>query len=68
MFSYNCHIIIFFMINIQNQNGKVLEEMLAGSNSDAVKTTLRDLHNFKITLPLMQVLKIALTILLSHDH
>ena len=56
------------MINIQNQNGKVLEEMLAGSNSDAVKTTLRDLHNFKITLPLMQVLKIPLTILLSHDH
>ena len=26
-----------------NQNEKVLEEMLAGSNSDAVKTVLRSL-------------------------
>ena len=34
------------MNNVQNQNEKVLEEMLAVSNSDAVKATLRGLHNF----------------------
>ena len=35
------------MNNVQNQNGKVLEEMLAGSNSDATKTTLRGLRSFQ---------------------
>ena len=35
------------------QNEKVLEETLAGSNSDAVKTTLRRIRYFKITLPLL---------------
>ena len=35
---------------VPNQNGKVLEETLAGSNSDAVKTTLRHLRSFKMTL------------------
>ena len=39
------------------QNGKVLEETLAGFNSDAVKTPLRRLSYFKMTLPLLQVLQ-----------
>ena len=35
------------MNNVQNQNGKLLEEMLAGSNSDGVKTTLKSLRDFQ---------------------
>ena len=35
------------MNKVQNQNEKVLEKMLAGSNVDAVKTTLRNLRNFR---------------------
>ena len=35
------------MNNVQNQNGKVLEEILAGPTPDAVKTTLGGLHNFQ---------------------
>ena len=35
---------------VPNYNGKVLEDMLAGSNLDAVKTTLRRLSYFKTTL------------------
>ena len=35
------------MNKVQNQNEKVLEKMLAGSNVDAVKTTLRSLCNFR---------------------
>ena len=31
------------MNNVTNQNGKVLEETLAGSYSEVVKTTLRGL-------------------------
>ena len=49
-------IIVFFM-NVLNQNRKELEEMLVGSNSNPVTTTLRDLHNFKTTLPVLQVLE-----------
>ena len=57
------------MNNVQNQNEKVLEEMLTGSNSDAVKTTLRGLHNFEqMTLLLLQVLGKLLTIPLSLCH
>ena len=34
--------VLFVCMNyVLNENGKVLEETLAGSNSDAVKTTLR---------------------------
>ena len=48
-------------MNVPNQDDKVLEEMLAGSNSDAVITTLKGLRYFKMTLPpsssLLQVLK-----------
>ena len=33
-------------------NGKLLEEMLAGSNSDAVKTTFRGLRNFQNGFPI----------------
>ena len=41
-------IIFLFMSNVQNQNCKVLEEILGGSNSDTVKTTLSSgLHNFQ---------------------
>ena len=32
---------------MNNQNGKALEEMLTGSNLDALKTTLRGLRSFK---------------------
>ena len=39
------------MDNVLNYNGKVPEETLSGSNLDSVKTTLRGLHNFKMTLP-----------------
>ena len=41
------------MNNVLNQNRKVLEETLAGFNSDVVKTTLRGLCNFKMALPLL---------------
>ena len=46
--------LLFVSVNyVPNQNWKVLEEMRAGSNSDAVKTKLRQhLRYFKITLPL----------------
>ena len=43
------------MNKVQNQNEKVLEKMLAGSNVDAVKTTLRSLRYFKMTPPLFKV-------------
>ena len=39
--------ICFFINNVQNQNVKVLEEMLAGSYSDTVKATLGGLRNFQ---------------------
>ena len=42
---------------VPNQNGKVIEERLAGFNSDDVKRTLRRLCCFKIILPLSQVLQ-----------
>ena len=53
---------------VPNQNGKILEETLAGSNSDAVKTTWRSLCCFKMTLPLLQVLQKSLPITLSLCH
>ena len=49
--------LLFFYIHyVPNENGKVLEETLAGSNLDSVKTTLSCLRYFKITLLLLQVL------------
>ena len=57
------------MNNAPNQNdGKVLEETLADSNSDSVKTTLRGLHYFKMALLLLQVLEKLLPIPLSLCH
>ena len=53
---------------VPNQNGKVLEETLAGSNSEAVKTTFRGLRSFKMTLPLLKVLQKSLLIPLSLCH
>ena len=50
------------------QNGKVLEETLAGFNSDAVKTPLRRLSYFKMTLPLLQVLQKFLPIPVTLSH
>ena len=50
-------LIFVFMNYVPNQNGKVLEETLAGFNSDDLKTTLRHLRCFKMTLPLLQVLQ-----------
>ena len=44
---------------VPNQNGKVLEETLAGSNSDATRTTLRCLRQVKMTLPLLHVFQIS---------
>ena len=45
--------LLFVCMNyVQNQNGKALEETLALFNSDGVKTTLRRLSCFKMTLPL----------------
>ena len=52
------------MNNVLNQNGKVLKETLAGSNSDAVKTILSGPRNLKMILSLLQVLKKPL--FLSH--
>ena len=50
--------LLFVCMNyVPNQNGKVLEETLAGFNSDDLKTTLRHLRCFKMTLPLLQVLQ-----------
>ena len=39
------------MNNILKKNETVLEETLADSNSDAVKTTFRGLRYFKMALP-----------------
>ena len=47
-----------------NQNEKVLKEALAGSNSDAMETTLRCLRYFKMSLSLLQVLQKSLPIFL----
>ena len=44
------------MNHVPNQNGKVLEETLACSNSDSVKATLRRLFYLKLTLSLLHVL------------
>ena len=53
------------MNNFLNQNGKMLEEKLVVSDSAAVKISLRGLYNFKMTLPLLQVLEKPLAIPLS---
>ena len=43
---------------VPNQNWEMLEEMLTGFKSDAVKTLLRGLQNLKMTHPhLLQVLE-----------
>ena len=57
--------IFLFTSNVQNQNGKVLKEILAGSHSDYVKTTLRGLHNFQNGLPPFAILEKLLAINLS---
>ena len=56
------------MKNVPNQNGKVLEETLAGSNSSVVKTTIVGLQYFKMTLLLLQILEKPLPISLSLCH
>ena len=56
------------MKNVPNQNGKVLEETLAGSNSSVVKTTIVGLQYFKMTLLLLQILEKPLPISLSLYH
>ena len=61
--------LLFVCINyVPNQNGIVLEETMAGFNSNDVKTTLRRLRYFKMTLPLLQVLQKSLAIPLSLVH
>ena len=56
------------MKNVPNQNGKVLEETLAGSNSSVVKTTIIGLQYFKMTLLLLQILEKPLPFSLSLCH
>ena len=53
------------MSYVFNQNGKVQEEALAGSNSDVMKAALRRLRYFKMTLPLLPVLQKSLPFPLS---
>ena len=53
---------------VPNQNEKVLSKTLADFNSDGVKITLRHPLHFKMTLPLLQVLKKSLPIFLSLCH
>ena len=50
-------IIFLFMSNVQNQNCKVLEEILGGSNSDTVKTTLSGYIIFKMAFSFLKVLE-----------
>ena len=58
--------LLFACMNyVPNHNGKVLEETFAGFSSDAVKTRLRCLRYFKMTLHLLQVLQKPLPIPLS---
>ena len=45
------------MSNVQNQNCKVLEEILGGSNSDTVKTTLSGYIIFKMAFSFLKVLE-----------
>ena len=56
------------MKNVPNQNGKVLEETLAGFNSSVVKTTIIGLQYFKMTLLLLQILEKPLPFSLSLCH
>ena len=45
--------LLFVCMNyVPNQNRKVVEEMLADFNSDEVKTTVKHLRCFKMTVPL----------------
>ena len=53
---------------VPNQYRKALEEMLAGSNSDAAKTTLSCIRYFKMTLLFLQVLQKSLPISLPLCH
>ena len=53
---------------LQIKMKKVLQEMLAGFNSDAVKTTLKHLCYFKMTFPLLQVIQKSLPIPMSLCH
>ena len=62
-------VLLFVCMNyVPNQNGKFLEVMLAGFNSDAVKATFRHLYYLKMTLPFFQVLQRFLPILLPACH
>ena len=58
--------LLFVCMNyVPNQNGKVLEETLAGFNSRDVDRTLRCLRCFKMTLQLLQVFQKSRPIPLS---
>ena len=61
-------IFFFSMSNVPIQNKKVLEETLAGFNSDVGKTTLNGLEYFEMTLPLLKVPEKPVPIPLSLCH
>ena len=61
--------LLFVCMNfVSDQNRKVLDKTLAGFNSDDVKTVLRRLRYFKMTLPLLHVLQKFISIPLSLCH
>ena len=53
---------------VPNQNGKVLEETLAGFNLDVVKATLRHLRYFKMALPPPKFFKISFHFSVTLPH
>ena len=61
--------LLFVRMNyVRSQNGKTLEETLAGFNSDDVKTTLKRLLYFKMIIPFFQILQKSLPVPLLLCH
>ena len=61
--------LLFVCLNyVRSQNGKILEETLAGFNSDDVKTTLKRLLYFEMIIPFFQILQKSLPVPLSLCH
>ena len=61
--------LLFVCLNyVRSQNGKTLEETLAGFNSDDVKTTLKRLLYFEMIIPFFQILQKSLPVPLLLCH